>query len=350
MPRREIDVALTGRRVRLELAYFSGSARLLEFRMGGAGAILRFERVRPARRDGFQPLRSHEITPQFLERVLRALRRWKYDVVAADEAVRRAAEPRTGRRFVWLTFDGAYRDTITHAYPLLARHDVPFTVYLPTGFVDGIAQMWWLALEQVIARNDRISLVIARTERHFNVNDLRDRHELYDYLAGWMRTLPPDELAAAIQDLCRRYSVDAVALSRQAAMDWADVQTLAADPRVTVGSATVNYPVLAGLKEAVALREMTMGRQVAEAALGRSLPHFAYPAGDPTSPGRREIMLAGQAGFASAVTTRASVVQASDGAAPLALPRISWDGRSRALRTLRVLLSGVADPRPVRPR
>ncbi len=46
-------------------------------RSRGAGAILRFERVRPRRRGAFQPLRENEITPQFLDRAIRALKRWK---------------------------------------------------------------------------------------------------------------------------------------------------------------------------------------------------------------------------------------------------------------------------------
>ena len=46
-------------------------------------------------------------------------------------------------------------------------------------------------------------------------------------------------------------------------MDWDDLARLAADPLVTIGSATVNYPVLSNLKDADAEREMTMGRAVA---------------------------------------------------------------------------------------
>jgi len=50
----------------------------------------------------------------------------------------------------------------------------------------------------------------------------------------------------AINDLCKRYSVDLAALSRSASMDWDDIATLARDPLVTIGSATVNLsPALA---------------------------------------------------------------------------------------------------------
>ena len=55
-------------RARLQLAYFSGYALIMQRRAGGAGIVLRFQRVRPRRGDRFQPLKSAEITPQFLDR------------------------------------------------------------------------------------------------------------------------------------------------------------------------------------------------------------------------------------------------------------------------------------------
>lgn len=333
----------------LQLAYFSGVARLLEARRGGFGAILRLQRVRPELPDRFQPLKADEITPELLERLMRALRRWKFDIVSIDDALRRMAEPAARRRFVCLTFDGAYRDVVAHAYPVLARHQVPFTVYVPTGFVDGIAPMWWLALQQVIASHDRISLVMDRRERHFEVAETADKYDLYGLLATWMRRLAPVELAHAIHDLCSRYSVDLAATSRTAAMDWADLGRLASDARVTIGTATVNYPALAAMTDAAALREMTMGRQVTEAALGRPLQHFAYPFGDPDAAGRREALLAAEAGFASAVTGQAGVLWDRGRSHLLALPRISWDGRRSSLRALRVMLSGIMSARPAAP-
>ena len=110
-------------------------------------------------------------------------------------------------------------------------------------------------------------------------------------------------MSSAIKDLCKRYSVDLAALSREASLDWDDLAKLAADPLVTIGSATVNYPVLSSLKDAAALREMTMGRAVAEAALPRDVRHFAYPFGDRASFRRQHVAMAEQAGFASAVST-----------------------------------------------
>jgi peptidoglycan/xylan/chitin deacetylase (PgdA/CDA1 family) len=327
--------------LRLELAYFSGSAWLRGRRIGGAGVVLRFERVRPLRAARFQPLRSHEITPRFLDRTIRALKRWKFDIISMDEVCRRAVTLASPRRFVCLTFDGGYRDVMTSAYPVLARHGVPFTVYVPTAFPDGVGEAWWLALEEIIARENRLSLEIDLKERHFDIASTAEKYQLYEFLHRWMRSLAPPALSSALKDLCTRYSVDLAAVSREVLMDWNDLTKLAADPLVTIGSATVNYPILSNLKDANAMREMAMGRAVAQSALQRDVRHFAYPFGDRVAFRRQHVAMADEAGFASAVSAISGVVEAEGRTNLHALPRIAWDGEQHSLRAMRVILSGV---------
>jgi len=332
-------------RLRLELTWFTGRAAL---RGRGAGAILRFAHVRPRRRGAFQPLREHEITPQFLDRAIRALKRWNYDIIGMDEVCRRAVTLPETRRFAALTFDGASKDLIQFAYPVLARHAVRFTIYVPTAFPDGVGDAWWLGLEQVIARESRVSLMMGEKEQRFTVTGNAEKQALFSHLEGWLRSLPPADLSAAIADLCTRYRIDLAALSRAASMDWEDLAKLAADPLVTIGSATVNYPVLANMKDTAALREMTMGKAVAESAFRREIRHLAFPFGDRSSFRRNHVVMAEEAGFASAVSTIPGIVDAEGRTNLRALPRISWDGRVRSLRILRVLASGTAFA-PVKP-
>ncbi len=130
------------------LHIFSGVARVFEARTVGSGVILKFEHVRPRRDEPFQPLRSRDITPEFLDSAISALKRWNFDILSIDEVVERAQQAAIARRFVCLTFDGGHRDFMTFAYPVLSRHRVPFTLYVPTGFVDGIGNAWWLALDR----------------------------------------------------------------------------------------------------------------------------------------------------------------------------------------------------------
>jgi peptidoglycan/xylan/chitin deacetylase (PgdA/CDA1 family) len=330
--------------LRLELAYFSGLPWLTGRGAGGAGIILRFERVRPRRSGRFQPLRPKEITPRFLDRTIRALKRWKYDIVSLDEVCRRAVTLAQPRRFACLTFDGAYKDLVTSAYPILSKHRVPFAAYVPTAFPDGLGEAWGLALEQLIAREQRISLVMDRKEQRFDIASASDKYQIFEFLEGWMRSLAPPDLSAAIKDLCTRYSVDLAAVSREASMDWDDLTRLAADPNVTIGSATVNYPVLSNLRDADALREMTMGSAVAQSAFHREVRHFAFPFGDRAAFRRQHVAMAEEAGFVSAASAIPGIVEAEGRTNLHALPRVAWDGRRRSLRAMRVILSGVTFP------
>ena len=120
--------------------------------VGGIGAILTLHHVRPPRPDRFQPNRLLEVTPRFFERLCRKLRRSRLDIVTLDEMHQRLIDGDFKRRFVCLTFDDGYRDNLQFAYPMLRKYEVPFAMYIPTSFPDRLGELWWLALETVIAQ------------------------------------------------------------------------------------------------------------------------------------------------------------------------------------------------------
>jgi len=327
----------------LESLFFTGAHFALKPFVGGVGAILTMHHVRPPRPDRFQPNRLLEITPRFLQRVVKLLRRSRVDVVSLDEMHRRMTEGDFRRRFVCLTFDDGYRDTLTHAYPILKAAQLPFAVYVPTSFPDRLGELWWLALEAVIAKNDRIGMVIEGRNRTFDCRSLGDKRLLFEELYWWLRSRPTEvELRAAMRDLAACYSVDIATFCQDLCMDWHEIAGLAADPLVTIGAHTVNHPMLAKLPEKLVRSEMDLSRSVIESALGTQPSHLSYPIGDPTSAGPREFKIAAELGFKTAVTTRPGVVFPEHRQQMTALPRISLNGEYQQLRYVRVLLSGSA--------
>src|SRR5437868_3655663 len=97
-------------RTGLEALYFTGAHRLLRPLVGGVGAILTLHHVRPPRVDAFQPNRLLEVTPVFLEKLLKRLKRSRTEVISLDEMHRRFITNDFKRRFVCLTFDDGYKD------------------------------------------------------------------------------------------------------------------------------------------------------------------------------------------------------------------------------------------------
>lgn len=310
---------------------------------------MKFEHVRAPRTDAFQPLRSNEITPKFLDRAVRALKRSRYDFVSIDEMLARAQGQSQPRRFVCLTFDGGHKDFIANAYPVLSKHGVPFAIYVPTAFIDGIGQAWRPALEKIVAQHSRIGLMIGDVENYFSAASVDDKYQVFDLLQGWLRNLSPPERDVAVNDLCSRYGVPIADVSRNMSMNWDDIAKLARDPLATVACATVNYPNLSATKGGTVSREMAMGRTVLESALGRECRHFAYPFGVRESFGPRDVLLAREAGFLSAVSCVSGVVHKAGQSDMLSLPRIAWDGRRKSTAALRAAMAGIGLPRGVQP-
>ena len=330
-------------RAGLEALYFSGSHLALQPLFGGIGAILTLHHVRPARTAAFQPNRLLEVTPDFLEALVLRLRRADVDLVSLDEMHRRLSERIFWRKFVCFTFDDGYRDNRDYAYPILARHGVPFALYVATSFPDRLGELWWLALEAVIAQRDRISLVIDDEDRHFDCRTVREKYRVFDAIYWWLRSLPTEQaLRHAMRELCRRYRIDMTAFCADLCLTWDELTALARDPLVTIGAHTVNHPMLAKASEAQVRTELKMSRAVIEAALGKAPEHLAYPYGDPTTAGTREFAIAAELGFKTAVTTRPGVLFGEHGDHLTALPRLSLNGGYQDMRFIPVLMSGAA--------
>jgi peptidoglycan/xylan/chitin deacetylase (PgdA/CDA1 family) len=327
----------------LETLYFSGAHHLMRPFVAGGGVILTLHHVRPPRFDRFQPNRLLEIKPSFLEDVVRWLRRSRLDLVSLDEMHRRLTRGDLLRRFVCVTIDDGYRDALRWAYPILKTHQVPFTVYIPTSFPDRLGELWWLALEAVVARNKRVQLLIDGKEHGFDCASVGEKRHLFEQLYGWLRSFRTEEqLRHAVRDLAGRYQIEISAFCDELCMNWDELAMLAADPLVTIGAHTVNHVMLSKVPEKSARAEMEMSRSVIAASLGRRPDHLSYPVGDAASAGPREFRIACELGFKTAVTTRPGVIFPEHRDHLTALPRISLNGEHQQLRYVRVLLSGAA--------
>ena len=331
-------------RVGLETLYFSDMHHLTRPLVGGVGVILTLHHVRPPRADAFQPNRLLEITPVFLDGLLQRLSRARIDVISLDEMHERFISDKFKRRFVCITFDDGYKDLMRWAYPLLKKYKLPFALYIPTSFPDRFGELWWVALEAVIAQNSRIGMVINGKDQFFECDTVREKRELYDAVYGYLRSLKTeDELRKVVRDLCATYRVDIASFCRELCMSWEEITELATDPLVTIGAHTVNHQILKKVPSDSAVRtEMEMSRAVLEAALGKRPEHLAYPVGDATSAGPREFRIAAELGFKTATTTRPGVLFKVHRDHLTALPRILVNGEFQQQRYLKVLMSGAA--------
>ena len=111
------------------------------------GRILMLHRVVEHRSEGEN--RELEITPEYLRRTIETYRKQGYRFVSIDEACEIIGRGRTDQPFVCLTFDDGYQDNYDIAYPILKQTNVPFAIYVTTGFIDNRLPMRWYTNEKL---------------------------------------------------------------------------------------------------------------------------------------------------------------------------------------------------------
>mgnify|MGYP001094293256 CR=1 FL=1 len=332
----------------LNALYLSGAHHHIASKTRGRGAILMFHQVRSPLPGRFRPNAHLEVTPEFLEVVVRRVRSTGAEIVDLDEAARRMKGPDDGRHFVVLTFDDGYRNNLTDAYPVLRALDAPFTVYLATGFADRSAVPWWDLLVTLVERVSYLNLQVGARTLELPARSLRQKRSACRLAATELCEVDEDEQRRSIEATARAHGIDPAQLVAREMMSWEEVRTLAEDPLVTIGAHTVGHYALARLDADRARREMAESRERIAAMTGTRPRHFAYPYGSRRSASEREFELAAELGFATAVTTRRGVL--TPDCRMTALPRISMNGHFQQARYVDLLLSGVplALERPLR--
>ncbi len=310
----------------------------------GAGgprcAVLMMHRVRPARDAAFQPNRHLEITPDFLDRVLGRLRARGIPVVPLEEAAARLAGPRAPERIAVLTFDDGYRDNLEQAAPVLRSHGVPFTVFVSSGMVDGRANAWWMALEEMLAAAEALDARPAGLGI-LRAGDPVRKRAAFEAVSTALWRLGEAGRDVAIREIARRHGHDIPAMLAREMMDWSEARRLAADPLCRIGGHTTGHAALAMLDEAAARAEIAEDLARIEAETGVRPTTFAYPYGCRRAVGPREPRLLEGLGIGAAVTTAPGLVgpDAADGGR-LAWPRVSLNGHFQSLEAVDLLLAG----------
>jgi peptidoglycan/xylan/chitin deacetylase (PgdA/CDA1 family) len=330
-------------RAGLGALYFTGAHYLLRPIFAGVGAIFMLHHVRPRRDAAFQPNHHLEVAPEFLRAMLAHLRSRDVDLITMDESHRRLTERDFSRRFACFTFDDGYRDNRDFALPVMREFEAPFTVYVASDFAESIGQLWWIALEMVIAKVSAIETDIAGVATRLDTSTPAAKQAAFERLHDWLRGLPGGgDLQREISALCARYGVDETAICRDLCMSWDELKAFANDPLISIGAHSVTHCNLARQPREIASQEMATSRERIENALQRPVLHLAYPYGDKIAAGAREFALAQAAGFKTAVTTRPGMIFPENAGHLTALPRVSLNGNYQDIRILPVLTSGAA--------
>ena len=318
----------------MRLAHAGGLTAAARWIGAAQGCLLIFHRVTPADAWAGLPNREFHIDAAFLGRLLDHVTEAGWDVVTMDEAMTRL-HAGDGHRFVNISIDDVYRDTMEVALPVFRSRGLPVTLFVTTGIPDGTVTLWQAGLETVLLERDQVALEDGSAAA---AGDAGAKRRLFACLAAaWEADVPEQRY----RRFCALNGCDPAALHHRNAVSWAMLEAVRDDPCVEVGGHTVSHARLSSLPLEDARREIAGCRARLQQRLGLPVRHFAFPYGRRGDCGEREAGLAREAGFATAATTRRGLVGAADQARLHALPRNTLNGAHRHVSQAEMHLSGL---------
>jgi peptidoglycan/xylan/chitin deacetylase (PgdA/CDA1 family) len=265
-------------------------------RRGPVFPILTYHRVNDYRDPFFGALPT-----TVFERQVRHLAR-HYTVLPVEELVDRMRAGSVPRNAAAITFDDGYRDTLTHAAPILAGYGLPATVFLATGFIGTTEVPWYDRLATALKLSPR-SRVIGPSGEELALESVEDRLRALVRTRTHLKTLPEEQFRRAFRLLLDSLGSAEQQSAKNAMLSWDDVHALRG-LGFRIGAHTVTHPILSRVTAERARAEVLGSREMIQGACGAAPRAFAYPNGQPADYTAAVVDLVREAGFSCAVTTR----------------------------------------------
>ncbi len=232
------------------------------------------------------------------------------DVLANDyqllplSSIRQQNKLPSHRTPAFITFDDAYLDNYTSAFPALREYQAPATFFIPTQVLTGEPGFWWEAVEEILFGDhplpDQLSLSLSGKTYQWNTRPVALRQKTCFELSALIRELPPLIQHDVLSRLKSWAGVEAPSNNFFAKMTAMQIQEVYQSRLVEIGAHTVHHPALSYLPEEMQVQEISDSKERLESLLSSPVQAFAYPHGNYNALTKSLIQ---RSGFSMAFTT-----------------------------------------------
>ncbi len=204
----------------------------------------------------------------------------RFPILTLDEAVDVVhGRSKPARTSILITFDDGYRDNYTEAFPLLRKHKVSATFFLPTIFVGSNALPWWDEIAYLVkqAEGPRLKLTYPEPEEYDLTSS--DRQTALWEVLRLFKSAPMIDTERFLQELEAASGVKrAGEHSERIFMNWDEAREMQA-AGMCFGSHTHTHEILGRIPYERQVEELRTSRRILETELGRKIDTLAYPRG-----------------------------------------------------------------------
>lgn len=207
---------------------------------------------------------------------------------------------------VLLTFDDGYASNYHLAFPILKEFNLPATVFVTTGFLDGTDRLWFQRLDLAFGSTAKPHLdwEFEYGKQRLPLASRTQRQNALVKLLPELKRMPDEDFLSEIDRIERLLEVTPLQPEELPApmrpMTWDQAREMKASGLVEIGAHTHTHPILARCSATAVEAEITTCRDRIAAELGEAPLVFAYPNGGPGDYGKDCLDALKAAGFTAA--------------------------------------------------
>lgn len=274
-------------------------------------------------------LDNDAVSADLLERCFSYLRNNDYAVLSLKEVIKKITNDQKLYKTVCFTVDDGYIDFKNIAFPICRTYNIPITIFITTGFIDGNIMMWWDKIEYLVRntakKNLEASLPAPTNQITVPLRSGQDKVNAVQLLTNSLKYLSHDVLLAFIEDLSINLEVPLPQSvpSEYAAMTWQDVQTLQSQ-KINFEPHTLTHPILSRLTVPAQQQQISGSIRAIKNRLGTAPSIFCYPNGTVKDFTQETVDLVKSNGMLAACSTEPGFLNSSLQEQQYRIPRIPF--------------------------
>lgn len=261
-----------GKRLTMHALEILGGFRLLQWLHRNKTQILMYHRILdiPAVRG---------ISPQLFEQQLIYIKN-HFRVVSVETLLSELQSHQIQPYTLALTFDDGHYDFYENAWPLLKKYQLPATLYITTGFVDGQCWLWPDLIKYLLLNATQQNLTLAPLGTLLLNSETL--HQCWSNIGDYCLTLNVEERNQFIHQLAAAIGVDIPARpsSPFSAVSWDQLRVMHTEG-LAIASHTLTHPLLSKLNTADLQHELQHSAQMIREYLDITATGICYPNGRP---------------------------------------------------------------------
>jgi peptidoglycan/xylan/chitin deacetylase (PgdA/CDA1 family) len=236
-----------------------------------------------------------------------------YHPIRLEDMAAAVKQRSISRGTVAVTFDDGYADNYIHALPVLEDFQIPATIFVSSGYIDGYREFWWDDLERIFLAIEGIKpdleISISGHKFFWNLDTLEQRTAARKEIHLLLKPLLPKDRDAMIDGLTHWARLDVDGRHTNRAMSCYELEMISTSQYIDIGGHTVNHPQLAALPVEMQIKEILQDRMMLENLTRKSVKTFSYPFGAHQDFSAETVEIVRSAGFEAACTTEHTRVE-----------------------------------------